>query len=263
MNKLTFTTEIKESKYLHVYENENIYALYHAYYMNVVYLNKSSFATFNNLKKHKTLEDFCHVNPDLNKNKILSLFESLFQNGIITTYNNRERIDSAYIKNHSNIDIQIMYLIVTDSCNLKCKYCYIENSIPEDAKKVFMTEDLVSKSIDLFSKISKKNRRIIFYGGEPFLNKKTLKKGISYAREILKNDVELSIITNASDITKEDASFLEKHNVQISISIDGNKDITDSVRPFISGKGTYSSIQKSVKNLRDAGISNISASVTI
>lgn len=59
-------------------------------------------------------------------------------------------------------------LNITDSCNLKCKYCFVQQ------KPHFMTKDIAFKCVDyLYNNIIKQNRKkkgdLTFFGGEPLL----------------------------------------------------------------------------------------------
>ncbi len=60
-------------------------------------------------------------------------------------------------------------LILTNNCNLNCKYCTIK---PEN--KV-LSEETLKIALDAISKIDRKNIEIQFFGGEPLLKQDLIK----------------------------------------------------------------------------------------
>lgn len=54
---------------------------------------------------------------------------------------------------------QVMYLKVTEACNMKCPFCYVPQ------QPIFMTQDVAYKAIEMYNP-----DYIIFHGGEPLLN---------------------------------------------------------------------------------------------
>ena len=76
-------------------------------------------------------------------------------------------------------------IIITESCNLKCPYCF-----QKEHPKKFMSLDTFKNIID--SADDNCNKNIILFGGEPTLNKDFIKMAI-YAHNYGYN---ISIITN-------------------------------------------------------------------
>ena len=54
---------------------------------------------------------------------------------------------------------KVMYLKVTENCNMRCPFCYVPR------KPIYMTEEIAYNAIDKYSP-----DYIIFHGGEPLLN---------------------------------------------------------------------------------------------
>jgi len=87
-----------------------------------------------------------------------------------------------------------------------------------------------------------KNPVIIFYGGEPLLQIKKIKKIIDSLSDI---NVHFCMQTNAKLIDKLPKEYLNKFS-KILVSIDGNKERTD----FNRGAGTYDLVLKNLKLIR-------------
>jgi uncharacterized protein len=263
MRNSSLIMNVKASKYIYISEKYGQYALFHSIFMSLVFLTEDSYKIFCQIKEISNIEKFISLYDSEDKEKILSLVKCLIDKKLLVDINNPEKINTEKIISKQTIDIQIMYLIVTESCNLGCKYCFIEHSKSTPLKLESMSVQTIFKALEFFKEIAHKKRRIIFYGGEPFLNIKTIKKGIQFARNIMGDSVDITIITNGTKISLSDAEFIKEYNIEISISIDGGKVVNDSVRTFKNGKGIHDHIYRSIGYLKSIGINNIGASVTI
>lgn len=149
-------------------------------------------------------------------------------------------------------------IILTSKCNLKCKYCYEgHNKSHKD-----MGVDTASKVIDFIVKtLCSRNEpdrihRVIFHGGEPFLNYE-LMKFIKY-----KLDEKVSQIhkitymttTNGTILNDEKIEFIKKNNIFLSISIDGTKEMHDQNRIYQDGTGSYAIMVKNLDKLKKQGL---------
>lgn len=144
---------------------------------------------------------------------------------------------------------------VTDSCNLKCSYCY---QINKGVRR--MSFETAKKFIDLVLTGDKKMNTYIdpsyspgiifeFIGGEPFLEIELISKICDY---IYSKMIELqhpwltkfmiSICSNGVlYFDPKVQSFLKKWQsvLSFSVTIDGNKELHDSCRVFPDGSPSY------------------------
>lgn len=163
--------------------------------------------------------------------------------------------------------------IVTDKCQLACKYCYeVKRSNKEDMNKdvakaaidfCLRNDDIVDKDAVIWN----------FIGGEPLIKMDLISWMADYIIEQTsllkhkwKDDYIFSFATNgllySSDIFKE---FLNKHknHSSISISIDGNEDKHDKQRIYPNGKGSYKEVIKNVKNwISDFNFTSVKATIS-
>lgn len=170
---------------------------------------------------------------------------------------------------------RILYLLLTDICNLRCKYCFIEGAMPTDHTFSSMSEETAVKSLNLFARLLKKNPKdrkignptVIFYGGEPLLNEKVFLVAVSEITKLkregrLPSDLSLSLITNATVLSKDVLKGVVENGVGVSVSLDGPKDLHDANRIFANQKGTFQTVIKNIQRLKKAGV-NVSISCTI
>lgn len=147
-----------------------------------------------------------------------------------------------------NKNIKSITLIVTDDCNLSCKYCFtLKNS-----KRNYMS----TKIIDNINELKEKNnnlKSIHFFGGEPLLNFSIIKYTCYFAEKFNKS-IKYSVFTNGTILSKEIIEIFKKYNFKLLISLDGDLNSHDKNRIFKNGKGTYNIIIKNLKKLIENNI---------
>ena len=153
---------------------------------------------------------------------------------------------------NNTLDIHLMYLLIDQNCNLDCNYCF-EGSKNDFKKQMSLKTAL--NSVDYFFRVSNPKRKIIFYGGEPLLNKEVFLNVVDYIRNYndLGSETEVSMVTNGTKIDLDLARFIQKKNVKVAVSIDGPREIHNLARPFINGVGSFDEAVKGFNLLKEAG----------
>lgn len=221
-------------------------------HVHFVKLQDGRYAVYNNLVMDVLYVDEhekeCIINHKVSDPEAIAM---LSDKGI---YVNDESADDAALSVLRNAyqnlvgKIKIMYLILTNSCNLNCRYCFLENNPHYNEKRSHMSEEIamlaVKKYCDYLKSNSIESPLIVLYGGEPLINFETIKKVICYISTYVKNP-QYSLITNGTLLTDDICSFLKKYNVNVGISIDGTKELHDKNRPFCrDGTGSFDSANK-------------------
>lgn len=222
------------------------------------------FGIYNPLKNHNIIfldsniyESFLEFeNPrDIEKSKTKpEILEKLVKDKFLlpADYDQRTPIKLLLNKLPKNPDFSLMYLLLSNKCNLRCEYCFeVGNKIPNQIRSN-MSKITASNAIDLFSKIAKvkpkEGHSVIFYGGEPLMNKKVFRYAVqklrNYESEGKLKDLKMIINTNGSFVDKPLAEFCAKYDINPAISIDGTKIIHDGVR---KKKGLGSSFEEAKK----------------
>jgi uncharacterized protein len=157
--------------------------------------------------------------------------------------------------------IHVCYILLTDQCNLRCSYCFIQNSLPRGYHRSSMTPAIASDAVDFFHRAALRAQALhphtegeytlLFYGGEPCLNDQAFRAALNRASVLaFPGSVKLAVVTNGTCLNPETADMLKDHNVGVSVSLDGPADITDHFR----NKGTYQRALAGLQQLRNAGI---------
>lgn len=164
--------------------------------------------------------------------------EKLFNAGIYVKDNSTDDAAiSALREQHASISgaVDIMYLITTQKCNLKCSYCFLENNPNRNVSLPFMTTDTAKTAIYKFAKYLMNNNKakatIIFYGGEPMLQKDVFVESVKYA-QAFPIHWDFSVITNGTLLDEEIVRFCAENHVTIGLSLDGPKFLHDLNRRY-------------------------------
>ena len=153
-----------------------------------------------------------------------------------------------------NVEI---WLHITNICNLKCRYCFVE-----DKRPITMSSSVLKNVAESLAFTSKKHNlkrlTIKFAGGEPTLAFPVIEKFMTifeHKMESLPTELHFSLLTNGTILNDKILRFLKKPNTRLSISIDGYEDAHNTFRLFKkTGSGSWESIQNNLAILREHNI---------
>lgn len=146
-----------------------------------------------------------------------------------------------------------MTLQITQDCNFRCSYCPYTSNIGNNRlhQNKKMDIETAKKAIDFLEEHSADSTSINigFYGGEPLMEYEMIKELIAYAEQkFIMKDLSFTMTTNGSLLSREKIEFFSKHKMNITISLDGIKEINDKNRVFAnSDKGTFDYVIKNLK----------------
>ncbi|CDX00148.1 Radical SAM domain protein [Desulfitobacterium hafniense] len=150
------------------------------------------------------------------------------------------------------VPITYLYLFLTQSCNLRCIYCYGDGG--EYGAGGSMDSVTAKQAVDWLLTWSGNMKKIHlgFFGGEPFINFPLMKTTVDYAQSKAQEahkEVAFYVTTNATLLDDEKIAFIKEHHFSVQISFDGPKEIHDAQRPYANGQGSYDSVVPKIKKL--------------
>lgn len=151
---------------------------------------------------------------------------------------------------------KLITFVVTEDCNLQCRYCYMTGKNSRNK----MTFETAKKAIDYIlshpENFSETSVVWEFIGGEPFLEIDLIDKICDYIKiELYRlnhkwfNNYRFNFSSNGLLYNHPKVqNYIEKnkYNVNIGLSIDGNKIKHDLQRVKADGSGSYDDIMKNV-----------------
>lgn len=262
------------SRFTHKYDLDDAIALYHSLRMKPVYLTRETFENLQAWLASSFCSDAKNV-PDSIEKEVSELIKCK----ILTQSADEDDKVLSFIKSKIPTPaINVCYMILSEQCNLACKYCFLGNN--DDKKRCNftlenMTKETADKAISFFIKQIKlsgldteENKPVvIFYGGEPMVNFETLvyiaeKFNELRTSEACVKNVELSMVTNGLLLTEERILKLKELGVSIAISVDGFTEEANSMRVDVSGKPVFSRILNVLDKCKELDI-NVALSVTL
>ena len=151
--------------------------------------------------------------------------------------------------------IKAVCLHVAHDCNLRCKYCFADGG-GYCAERALMPIEVAKKAIDFMIEKSgsRRNLELDFFGGEPLMNLDVVKQTVEYARSIEEKhnkNFRFTLTTNGLLLNDEVIEYLNETMDNVVLSIDGRKDVNDSVRIGVNGKGSYDAIVPKLQKFRE------------
>lgn len=207
-------------------------------------------------KQHKFLEN-C-IKNNINDYAKSEEIQSLCKKGFLSSNKVKEIVhrDDELLESYLDNNVKMLTLQVTQQCNFRCEYCVYSGSYltrSHSSKK--MSISTAFKGIDFIIAHSKNNAKIAigFYGGEPLLEFNFIKQCIDYAEKKSEGKmVHFSITTNGSLLTDEIIEFLYKHDVALTISLDGPEKIHDNHRKLaLNNSGSFSKVINNISKLKE------------
>ena len=198
--------------------------------------------------------------PEKIKAQHAELYDHLLQKGIFVCDDADET--EAYIRKREEYERSSGEYTITINptlaCNMSCWYCYESHkNMPAMSADVKQSVLLLIDKLLADNKLKKLN--LSFFGGEPLLYfDKVVVDIINHAKMQCKAfDAKLSIhfTTNAYLLTDSVLKQLEGLDVSFQITIDGGKQVHDSVRKTKGGEPTYARIVEHIHQTLSRGFS--------
>lgn len=265
---------VKFSRYTHEYDLGEVKALYHSLRMKPVFLKNE---TYEDLREWLA-SPHCFSLDDAPES-IHKEVQELAKYKILTKTDDEDDRVLEFVRSRiPEPEICICYFILSEQCNLACKYCFLGNNNC-DKRSEFLLENMTQETAEQAIKfyvnqmhktckdLENTKANFIFYGGEPLMNFPVLEyvaTRVNELREVepaLKN-AELSMVSNGLLLTPERITKLKELGVGIAISIDGFNEEANKMRVDIAGKPAFKRILKTLDMCKAMDV-QVSLSVTL
>lgn len=134
--------------------------------------------------------------------------------------------------------LKYLHLIVTTSCNLRCRHCYVENTGEE------LPVDLARRAVEEFEAAG--GLRLLVSGGEPLLYRYFDElNGVLEARSF-----RSVLLSNGKLLASMPESKLAQLNFdEIQLSLDGTREVHDAIR----GTGSFDAVLEAARKIVRSG----------
>lgn len=156
----------------------------------------------------------------------------------------------------------ILDIYLTNSCNLRCTYCYFKRKKANRANS-----DLIKKTLRYFLDRKYKDQTLYctFIGGEPTLEFEKIKEAVKIGKSLAKKHrkkIFFNLVTNGTLLNNERINFLKRNNFYIVLSFDGRKRTQDRQRMFPNGGSCFRLVKSNLIKLVKT-IPNLTVRMTV
>lgn len=147
--------------------------------------------------------------------------------------------------------IRSIELHVAHTCNLGCRYCFAGQG-DYGLEQRLMPDEVAFRAVDMLveGSDSSDSLGIVFFGGEPLVNRALIRRTITYAEEHhSERAFQYSITTNGTLIDEEAVALFRENKFTVVVSMDGVGETQDALRPYKNGRGSSADIVRNVQNL--------------
>ena len=145
---------------------------------------------------------------------------------------------------------------VASRCNLNCDYCYVYHHADQSWKtmpKVLSIENrklFVRRLAEYILQAQITRATVVFHGGEPLLaGAESLAIFASEIRAASSAEIDISLQTNGTLLSKSALHHLEGAGINISLSLDGPQLVNDKHRVSIKGLSTFHRTMEAFRRL--------------
>lgn len=217
-----------------------------------VYLNnypKEGFTTIYNLLSEKII---CYADRNLFPEPSTLIIDKLIDKGIYCKENSEEVLKS--VQKYENIvnskDELVFVILLTEKCNCKCTYCY-EADLDLNFNKLYNNKEILAFISKKMEEAQTENLRVVFYGGEPLLEKEMITKLSIQLQNKWGRRYKFSIVTNGTLLQRNDVlRWSELGLTKIKVTLDGNRESHNLRRVLKSGIGSYDTIMTNLESVK-------------
>lgn len=158
-------------------------------------------------------------------------------------------------------DELVAWLHVTNACNLRCTYCYVEKT--DEA----MPAETAYAAVDAILRAARTHgyQRVLlkYAGGEASLNLPLVEEIQRYATAQANGiAVRGVVLSNGVGLTRNKLQRIVDMGLRLMISLDGPEEYHDAQRPRRGGQGSFAAVMASIERAKAMGV-DLTVSVTV
>jgi radical SAM protein with 4Fe4S-binding SPASM domain len=175
------------------------------------------------------------------------------------------KIPQAKTQEYDKTMFKIVYISIHGSsqCNLACRYCFM---IKREKQEISIYD--AQRFIDLVISYFPDAGKFIVDptgSGEPLIRTQFMIDIATYCRkksDDIQKEILPMLVTNGTLLTRENVKKLQDSGYIFGVSMDGYKQLHDSLRVYSNGSGTFSKIIHNVKEIKHREFMGVAVTIT-
>jgi His-Xaa-Ser system radical SAM maturase HxsB len=178
----------------------------------------------------------------------------------------RRLLESRVLARHSTVSSgpSLFIVVPTLQCEHTCTYCQVSRTLGSEGYS--LSQGQVESICQTIAESSSTNLTVEFQGGDPLIRFDLIARAISDLEVALLRNGRKAIYVVAStlhQLTPEICGFLKRHNVQLSTSIDGPRELHNANRPLPT-RDSYERTVRGIEMARElVGGGSVAALLTV
>ena len=258
-------SRLMKSRFVHRFEREpQTYCLYHSLTQQKVYGGEILDALWRAFDQPCIASDaIASSSRYYDKQALAGIVDDLYNKGMLVEDNKRDIEQYTHLLQRGIESYRIgnTYFMPAGDCNLRCKYCFVENPLRDDHAGSLMEVETARKALEVYAKLTRDAEQInlTFYGGEPLLNKEVVYFSMKYIRELesigrFKRPVVITLLTNGTLVDEKTVEAVRETSTHVAISLDGPGALHDKARKQIGGRGSFQNAKRAFDLFKASGI---------
>ncbi|HUT22448.1 MAG TPA: hypothetical protein VMX18_03545 [Candidatus Bipolaricaulota bacterium] len=153
MPGLNLENKYRISPFTHFYKGDEALCLYHSLGISPIFFPMSNEPFIQWLTGTLFIREEFVDHLRMGQDDSEKMFELLLSKKFIVldTHDSQAELESFRSK-QMIWGVSVMYLLLTDKCNLSCRYCFVRNSFPSTYRPALMSESTVDAAIQFFAR---------------------------------------------------------------------------------------------------------------
>ena len=151
--------------------------------------------------------------------------------------------------------LERLVINVTHDCNLRCTYCYADTGAYGEARGK-LTAGVGEAIVDSFFSRFAQIRSIQLFGGEPFLNVRGIDGLCRHVARVAEREgapmPQFTTVTNGTLVNDAVIELIRTHNILVTVSLDGDRQVNDAHRVYAHGGGSFDRVVANIRKLKEA-----------
>jgi uncharacterized protein len=235
--------------YIHTYTHEHIFVCTPTGSGHMAVLDKDAATLLMCFRSPTSLADLAHRMPEWPFTRLEKMLKLFYALGFLISRDERVLKSEQETK-----DILNAWVHVTNSCNLRCSYCYLNKTSEH------MSDDTARRAVDAVFRSARTHdfKRVLlrYAGGEASMRGDSVIALHDYALQLARDyHIQLrgSLLSNGIFLSSRFIDDLRKRQIGIGISLDGIGDDHDRQRAFLNGRPSFRLVDRTIARLLDVG----------